>query len=94
MTSFPGRGPPASRPPGIDSDKCDMRALAKAGGEFLEGAICAPRIALDYFFPKALIALDPPPPSALIDPSRADDPVLIPDRSPPLVLFLRPRPDT
>ena len=35
MTSFPGRGPPASRPPGIDSDKCDMRALAKAGGEFL-----------------------------------------------------------
>ena len=55
MTSFPGRGPPASRPPGIDSDKCDMRALAKAGVEFLEGAICAPRIALVLFFP-ALIS--------------------------------------
>ena len=84
MTSFPGRGPPASRPPGIDSDKCDMRALAKAGGEFLEGAICAPRIALVLFFPSSLSSRSihhTPPPSALIDPSRADDPVLIPDRS-------------
>lgn len=34
MTSFPGRGPPAPPPPGMEAT--DARALKRAGGEFLE----------------------------------------------------------
>ena len=37
MTSFPGRGPPGAPPPGLDDSSVDMRALKKAGGEFLSG---------------------------------------------------------
>ena len=41
MTSFPGRDPPemgVPAPPGVDDSGLDVRALNKAGGEFLPGA--------------------------------------------------------